>query len=164
MLRIPAIVVSCALLTEPLLAQGTAPGATDSDDAIDEITVFGAKTLIEMRHEITLAEDRVFSLFNDLNEDDGYDIICKKRPRIGSRIPKRVCLARMYREYIEDETVDYGGHFPVGKMPGAARHEKIFKEKLEKLAMENPQLLQALAERYSLIREYEAEREQRIEE
>lgn len=156
-----AVAAVSTLMAVQAHAQGADSDAADNGEAIDEIKVIGSRPLATIRAEITLAEDQVFTLFNELNDDDGYDIVCRKRARIGSRIPKRVCLARMYREYIEDETVDYGGQFPIGKMPGAARHEKIFLEKLERLANENPEFLRALAKRYSLIKEYESERERR---
>ena len=162
MLRIPAILVSCALLNEPLMAEDAEPGTTDFDETIDEITVIGAKTLIEMRHEITLAEDRVFSLFNDLNEDDGYDIICKKETRIGSQIPRRVCLARMYREGRSEATIDDFGEFADGRLPLASKHQKILREKMRTLAARHPQLLEALQERLALVKEFEAERESRL--
>ncbi|MDH3552841.1 MAG: hypothetical protein OER22_09530 [Gammaproteobacteria bacterium] len=68
-------------------AQTTDSEAEELDAAIDEITVVGARQLGAMRAKVELAEDQVFALFNDLNDDDGYDIICKKETRIGSQLP-----------------------------------------------------------------------------
>ena len=164
MVRIPAIIVSLALLTELLMAQSVVPDATGIDETIDEITVIGAKSLVEMRHEITLAEDRVFTLFNDFNKDDGYDIICKKQTPIGSQIPQRVCLARMYREGRSEAVADDFGEFADNKMPAAAKHQRILREKMRNLAAQHPELLQALQKRRSLVKEFEAERQRRLEE
>jgi len=57
-------------------AQTTDSETEELDAAIDEITVVGARQLGAMRAEVELAEDQVFALFNDLNDDHGYDIIC----------------------------------------------------------------------------------------
>lgn len=56
----------------------------------EEITVVGEKTFFTIRHQITRAEDDLYSLFNDLNSSDEFDIICREF-RINSHIPQRLC-------------------------------------------------------------------------
>lgn len=133
-------------------------------DTIDEITVLGARTLGSMRAEVTEAEQVVYDMFNELNDDDDYDIICKKETRIGSQIPHRICLARMYRDQVAEATLDDddGIHMPVGNMTRSSKHQKILVEKMRALAIEHPELLGALRTRYRLEAEFEAEREKRF--
>ncbi len=147
----------------PLAASAqTAEAETDElDAAIDEIMVVGARELGAMRAEIDLAEDQVFALYNDLNEDDRYDIICKKETRIGSQIPKRVCLARMYRDAraavaADDEEV---GMIAAGRMARSQKHQRILEQKLRALAIEHPELLEAFKKRQLLAKKFEQARD-----
>jgi hypothetical protein len=133
------------------------------DDTIDEITVMGARSLALMRAEVAEAEQAVYDMFNELNDDDDYDIICKKETRIGSQIPRRVCLVRMYRERLAELTVDetQDSLLIVGTMTNSRKHQEILIEKMRALAKEHPELLDALRERYRLEAEFDAAREER---
>jgi len=133
-------------------------------DMIDEVTVLGPRSLALMRKELIAAEDNVFAIFNDLNTDDDYDIICKKETRIGSQILYRVCKARMYRdrkseaaeEFYEDTAA------PTVRL-NAEKHSEILREKMRALAMENPQLVDALKNRQAIQRQFEAQRKKKFE-
>jgi hypothetical protein len=152
--------VTAALSAVRVVAQDDDRETAEVDATIDEITVVGARSLGAMRAEVTMAEDQVYALFNDLNEDDRYDIICKKEARIGSQIPKRVCLARMYRDALAEETVDEdSGFVPAGTMTRSSKHQKILQEKMRALAMEHPELLQALKKRRALDQEFKQARD-----
>lgn len=156
------LLVTAALLPARVFAQDADPAEVEPevDATIDEITVVGARTLGAMRAKVTIAEDQVYALFNDLNEDDGYDIICKKETRIGSQIPKRVCLARMYREALAEETVDEdSGFVTTGRMTRSSKHQKILQEKMRSLAKQHPELLQALRKRHALDQEFKQARD-----
>ena len=132
------------------------------DETIDEITVMGARSLAMMRAEVIKAEDAIYEVFNELNDDDGYDIICKKETRIGSQIPERVCLARMYRDEVAMATVDQEGPaLPVGNMTRASQQQAILIDKMRVLAAEHPELLDALKKRYALDQRYKEERDKR---
>ncbi len=63
--------------------------ADETSESIDEITVLGVRDLGALRAEITRAEDEVYDVYNDLNDNDDYDIICKLRAPIGSQIKQR---------------------------------------------------------------------------
>jgi hypothetical protein len=133
--------------------------AEDSSDAIDEITVTGERSLLSLRHEVTLAEDNFFDKYNILNEDARYDIICKDEVRIGSRIPVRECISRVVREgRIEAEQNAIGlGTGPVGGNPRGreeAKHSRALQENLRTLAMKDQDLQDALMEYDALRRKY----------
>ena len=133
---------------------------------IEEIWVTGWR-LSTLHKEIIDAEDNAYALFNELNNDDGYDIICKKETRVGSQIIHRVCKGRAYRaavaeasqDYVDEESTTGTGHFDLDL------NERYSNEGLRKrmyaLALENPELLEALKRRLAAQRAYDTEREKR---
>ena len=148
------------------------------DETIDEITVFSGRTLGQMRSEIARAEDEAYAIFNDLNTDDRYDIVCKKEARIGSQIVRRVCLSRMYRDALSDATEDAAedaedaedaangasvGVGTVGANISSRKHQQILREKMRSLASENQELLAALKKRHKLVKEFEERRAEKYE-
>lgn len=160
-----SITLTALAVSLPLhaVAQVADSETAEIDTTIDEITAVGARTLGSMRTEVVIAENEVYALFNDLNDDDGYDIICKKETRIGSQIPHRVCLARMYREAVAEATVDQdsGGFMPAGRMAGSSKHQKILREKMLALAIEYPELSAALKKRHALAKKFQEERDKK---
>ena len=61
-----------------------------------------------------------------------------------------------------EATVDNFGEFGEGRMPMAAKHQSILREKMRTLAAQHPELLRALQERLALVKEFEAERKNRL--
>jgi hypothetical protein len=45
------------------------------------------------RNEVYVAENKLFDMFNELNEDDQYDVTCIFEVPIGANIRRRVCRA-----------------------------------------------------------------------
>ena len=133
-------------------------------DVFDEVTVLGVRELGALRAEVTRAEDRAYTLFNELNDDDRYDVICKKETRLGSQIPRRICQMRIVREAMSDVAEDWyeDGHKSRPNLV-MSKHNEIFREKLTKLANENPELLEALKERLALKRKFETAREEKFD-
>lgn len=72
-------------------------GEPEDSTTIDEIIVYGSKSLNQLRLEMNRAEEIVFDRFNSLNSDDEYDIHCYKEAKIGSRIKRRICRANYVR-------------------------------------------------------------------
>jgi hypothetical protein len=42
----------------------------------EEITVYGEKSLVRLRHAFYRAQENLFSVFNDLNSNDEFDVVC----------------------------------------------------------------------------------------
>jgi len=57
---------------------------------LEEITVRGNQTFISIRNQIERAEDNMYTLFNELNSNDDFDIFCRNRNR-SSHIAQREC-------------------------------------------------------------------------
>jgi len=146
------VVIVLGLSSAPLFSQ-------ESEDAGDEITVVGAPPLKSIRADLVRAEDAVYALFNELNDDDAYDIICRKETQVGSQLPYRVCLASILRDTeVEEELDEDAGTVSVSRKASQSRHRKILTEKMRQLAIENPELLEALNTRLALKKRLEEER------
>ena len=135
----------------------------DTNTTIDEITVMGVRELGQLRAELVRAEDDVYTTYNELNDDDDYDIICKLQAPIRSQIKRRVCQARLYRDALAAETVDDDNNtlFVAPKL-NEKKHNQILRDKMRKVASENPQLVVALRKRLALQQRFDRERDKRF--
>lgn len=142
MTRLLSIALVLAL---PALAQDE-----QQQDAIVEIIVLADTPVVEIRREIRLVEARLYSEFNRLNDDDEYDIYCRKHRPIGSHILRNECKAQMYWRALEDGA-DPDVRWLVREVPRAKHHERALREKMLTLAKENAELREILAERKALL-------------
>ena len=155
------------MMSARALAQG--PGEA-SDEPIEEITVVGPKTLLNLKFAAQRAEEDFFKLFNELNEDDEFDVFCDKDSNTYSRIKRRRCWSPFEREIEEDAMRDMVG--PTGQLSGGTRrmplNEALIRvkrkeqaEMLQQMVLENPEL-QRLYNRYGQANiEFYTERERR---
>ena len=149
----------------PQEPQAQATGSVEDDryDDLEEVVVTAPRTLSAMRAEIDAVQNRAFALFNELNVDNDYDIVCRRETPTGSHIPVRVCRPR-YADRLEAEaTQDFlagDGFFDPGG--DIMYHEDILKQKLALMAREHPEFHSALEEFYRLQSAYEDERRERF--
>ena len=54
----------------------TGYGEPSSSESQEEITVYAEKSLVRLRHAFYRAEKDLFSVFNDLNSNDDFDVDC----------------------------------------------------------------------------------------
>ncbi|MEJ2299612.1 MAG: hypothetical protein P8X94_14170 [Woeseiaceae bacterium] len=140
------MIIVCILL---LAAAGTR--AQDAnDEAIDEITVVGEKTLLNLRYAAQQAEDDFFTLFNELNDNDEFDVYCDKESNTYSRVKRRRCWSPFERDVDSEELryqLETGGRLGMRNdgMIRAKRKEQA--ELLKRMVLENP-ALQDLYRRY----------------
>jgi hypothetical protein len=142
-------VIVLGLGTTPLCswAQG------DTGKAADEVTAVGERSPKSLRAAVLQAEDAVYGLFNDLNDDDAYDVVCKNRAEIGSQIPQRVCLPKVLRDFEPDDSRDGDARLTSARIEAEqAQHQRVLREKMLGLASEHPELMQALQRRYALAK------------
>ena len=140
------------------------PEITDDEEAIDEITVIGERELLALRVEIVRAEDEIYRIFNELNEDDDYDMICKTERPVGTHISRRVCRARLFREAMaEDARRAMNGEVMTGPMINTQKHNKILQEKLRSMVLEYPELAEAVQKRYILRQKFLKAREEKFD-
>jgi len=138
------------------------PTPTAEDRAIvEEVIVIGQRPISFIRKEIIRAEDLLFDTFNELNNDDDYDMVCEKVAPIGSQLKRRVCLGRFVQEAETDAFLDFSdnNYAPVNW----ARMRMKSKRQMEimaAVATENPQFLNLLKKRWALIQVYDSRVEQ----
>lgn len=136
----------------------------DSSDVIDEIVVEGEKSLGQLRHRVYEAEDDFYALFNSINDDDDFDILCIDEAPTGSRVKRRVCRANFELQATAEEARGVTLGIPTQSARGEITNKKrVFLEKMELLVNENPELLKALADFGNAKTDYETERQKRCE-
>ncbi len=145
--------------------QAQAAGAVEDDryDDLEEVVVTAPRTLSAMRAEIDAVQNRAFALFNELNVDNDYDIVCQRETPTGSHIPVRVCRPRYVDRLEAEATQDFlagDGFFDPGG--DIMYHEDILKQKLARMVEEHPEFHAALEEYYRLQSAYEDERRERF--
>ena len=122
-----------------------------SDRPIEEIQVLGTRTLYSIRMEIVDEENKIFSMFNELNSDDKFDILCDNIAPTGSHIKQRVCEPRFVTDMRARMAQDYLRG--IGMLNGSSDLEvetALEREELEKehlrIAVEHPEYLEMLTE------------------
>jgi len=63
----------------------------DQSEALEEIVVIGDPTVRSLRGALRAAQDQVHELFNELNDDNQFDIHCYSETRTGTNISRRFC-------------------------------------------------------------------------
>ncbi len=137
----------------------------ESNEIPEEITVYGQKTLLNLKMRVYRAEEDFFKLFNELNEDDQYDIFCEKIARVGSRIKRRTCWSPFEREIDEEQTrrsFESGSAMLGMRNEGLIRHKRLEQAKmLVEMVRENPALQKKYAAYAKAGARFDAEREAR---
>lgn len=150
---------------------------------IEEITVRAEQTVMAIRFQLRQAQDDMFVRFNELNNNDEFDIRCRSVRHAGSHIPRRECEPRFFtRErqsnslqvisQMRDDGAPSGGGLGGASVAGAGNADvatslnfdaienymqedselrslvgakfEALEEEMLRIAMENPDFLQAL--------------------
>ncbi len=139
-------------------------------DTIDEIIVYGEKSLLALRRMAYRAEENFYDLFNSLNSDDENDVHCHKEAPTGSHIRRRICRANFEKKLTAEATSQWlvarrGGmgqtyHTPTARI----RHKKkLMIEEMEVLISVHPELLEALSGFSDATQVFESEKQRRCE-
>lgn len=143
-----------AAIALPLAGVAHAEGSSN-DQAIDDIVVVGKKSQSELRREVFESEEDFYALYNELNDDDEYDVKCFYETPTGTRIKNHVCRAKFisdsYKAHANRNQGDATRISQQDNNPALAEKTKKFQEKLESLIATNPELQARLA-RYNTAR------------
>ncbi len=149
--------------------------AAKTEEEIEEIVVYGEKSLLLLKKEVVRASEVVFESFNALNDDDDFDIHCSDRVPTGSRIAKGSCKPefenRIYHEATQRRLDMMDGNvlgpgFLVNNAEVEGKMKKKKKQmdaKMETLARENPEFAKAIIDLYKAEVIFAAEKERRCE-
>ena len=145
--RIAVLLVSLAVLP-------FASAAADETKSKDDMIV-AKKSLSELRSELYKSEEAFYDLFNEINEDDDYDVDCFYERATGTRIKNHVCRAKFVSDAFSSHAARNRGNVSSvanqSANPEFARKSAIFEEKLG-TAVASSTELQAALERYNTAR------------
>jgi hypothetical protein len=115
-------------------------------EPLEEIVVYGEKSLGNLRHEVYRTEENFFAAFNSLNEEEEYDVHCFYEVPSFTHIRRHVCRAN----FVKDATANEYAGWRRGQPALSARtvitqKKRRLGEKMELLAVEHPELLEALS-------------------
>ena len=139
-------------------------------ETIEEIVVYGHKSLVQLHLELYKAEEAIIDLFNSLNSDDEFDIQCDRGSQTGSHIQKRVCIPNFERdlrgeatrEYLSNTRYGMGGPYIHPVLEIKEKHE-ILRREMEALMVERPELAEAMSKAFDAKQVYDSERQKRCE-
>lgn len=146
------------LLAVVLLLPGSALHAADADKAPErlpeEITITGQKLFRVLEKQIMDAEDHMYAMFNELNDDDQYDIHCHWEARLGTKIKHRECRPKFWDEATAAAGRELltGTAAPPAAAVGAFHYPKL-EQKLKAVLQENPEFLEATMRHHELREE-----------
>ena len=127
-----------------------------SEEPIEEITVVGQKTLLNLKFAAQRAEEDFFKLFNELNENDEFDVFCDKESNTYSRIKRRRCWSPFERKIEEGAVREMVG--ASGQLSGGTRrlplNEGLIRAKRKKQAEMLQQMVIEYPELHRLYNRY----------
>ena len=141
---------------------------TETPGQMEEVTVYGQKTLLNLKRAMIEAENNTFEVFNSLNTDNQYDMRCYKEAPTGSHIKYRFC----YPNYVNDLETEAASRWlagsrmnefpdglPMTSIAKAKEKEKKLREIWGSLAAEHPEMLNAIKAHAEAKQIYTSEKE-----
>ena len=145
-------------------------------ETLEEIIVYGNKSMHSLRQELYMAEENLFAVFNSLNSDDEYDINCDYEVRLASRKRQHVCMPNFAQKNEADAASAFmaelqrlasnsqgtgGASYPIRAR--ARKMEYQMWKEMAAMVSEHPELREALIRLASANKILESERERRCE-
>ena len=145
------------------MAQASRTSDETTPDDVDEVTVYGKKSLAALKFEYEVAETDFYDLYSELNDDWRYDVVCRKEAPTGSHIKRQVCWPRYALEAFSQEALAKlrRGNIDPGADALILDKRRELRNRIAKLAEQDPRLMQALVAYRDKYREYKSERKQR---
>ncbi len=163
--------------------------ATSAQETPEEVIVRGRR-LTEFRFEVQQAREHAYDIFNEINSNDDFDVLCRDETRYFSHSKRRVCRARFESRISADATKEYMAALtwtcPAGDtgfidfqacmfngygqqaaeraraVEGQApRMHDLLNDEIQRLAEADPRFAQAILDFYEASQQYEAARERR---
>lgn len=143
---------------------------------VEEIRVISNRSLIMLKRQVLQAEVDMFNLFNELNDDDEFDIHCRMEARIGSLIKKQICRPNYIYTATSQEALSFhysnsqtgvNGSSPSYSIQTATSvpttiqyNSEILEEKIDAAIQQNPELLEMIQDFEFATEEYTEKRDQ----
>ena len=158
-----AAALIATVLGFPVLAMAAvAPDAPGAAEGVEEIEVLGQRSLLALRLQVEAAQDEVHLLFNELNTDDNFDIVCKEKDRYFSHTKEKQCMPRYaWNAYAKQGQVflhKVTGEAHVEGAPADLEvdsYEPQLKEQMVEALRHSPELFDAIVKHATLLQELE---------
>lgn len=128
---------------------GTENETASDDRPIEQIIVIGERNFTSLRIQIREMKDQLFATFNEINQDNDYDVDCKNISHTRSRITQHVCRPVFFDKAIAQNAQDaIGAWVPTAPPPTAPllSENQIINEERENFEILQT-LIQELAEK-----------------
>lgn len=147
-------------------AQDVYPDSTTDlpPETVDEIVVYGDKSLAALRQDVYRAEEGFWEAFSAINDRDEFDVRCFEETPTGTRIRRHVCRANFVVDATSAEYERWKDSSPVIVQDAQTvimSKRREFEEIVTRLILANPQLSEALGNYHQAKDAYSAERERR---
>ncbi len=160
------ILISLFAAGEVAVAQESTTGAqiVPAEEEIEEVVVYGEKTLVVLREMVHRAEENFYDIFSELSTNDDFDVRCFMETPTGTRIPKHVCRAK----FVTEAETEWGQAWikdwaAVPAHTAIAVKRRQMEQEMERLVLERPELQAALVDYVRAKEVYAAERKRRCE-
>lgn len=168
------------------VAQNEPAAGVRSPGSADEEIIVTGKQLGQLRAQVQKAREHAWGIFNDINSNNDFDVICKDETHAFSHAKVRACRPRFEGRITSTAAKEYlaalflvcpGGPNGVSFQAcmtgaygqrGLARAQAVsgeapgkrdqFSDEIFRLASENEQFAQAILDTYALQQKYEAAR------
>lgn len=177
------LVCAASLLVAKVALAGSAEvdeTGAEGSETIEEIIVYGDKSLAQLRRELHKASEAFFDVYNELNSNDDFDIFCEYETKLGERRKDHVCRPRFAVKAQARETAawlmsgnqlqrstgpDAGFNTGMGfRTPTAKRvieKEAVMWQEMAELLAQHPELRTAMESLARAKSGYESERQRR---
>jgi len=136
------------------------------EQTVDEIVVYGDKSLTTLRQAVYRAEENFWDVFSEINDNEEFDVSCFEETPTGTHIRRHVCRAN----FVMDATAAEYDRFKVSSPVIVQDAQTVimskrreFEEIVTRLIIENPRLSEAVSGYHKAKDTYAAERERQCE-
>jgi hypothetical protein len=165
-----------AAVATPTTAPNATPAVTgkiireEALPELDEVTVQGTR-LWEMRKRIVEAENRFYALYNQINKDPDYQILCNRYVRTGTHLAARKCVMKYYEDaqyqaargvFAQLSGSTDEGYAPEAELVGMERLEEARAHVLQVINSDK-RLRRMVREREEMEAKFAAERNRRMQ-
>ena len=128
------------------------------DEPIDEVTVYAEETISFLRRRLRTVDEQFFARYNELNTNDDFDMVCKRETRIGSQIPRQVCLSKLHRERLSEaaeDVLDEVSGLGDDSIGWARKHYRQVRADIGEVLKQDAELRSIVQDRKSILQEIE---------
>lgn len=165
LIAIAAMLAYCSMAFSAEDTNDSAGTEAPSGRQIEQITVIAERSFFRLRAQLKFAQEKMYSTYNDFNEDDDKDVNCKQTDFTDTHIQEQQCWPVFFEKLVaENSQAAMRGEDILLTVPQLEnRHRELFDElraNMIKVANESPEVAASLAEFGLLEQTYRESREE----